>query len=201
MYTNVSASDSCGLVGKTYSAITLSYAPGELSTLRFPPNVTDMILGLSCSAYLFNFADLRTTCGTNRYSVSAPDISCFLTHNPAKPISQLDSACQSRYSQYLASQTNKAAACNPCLDFPLKLRTHDPAWASCEAQIPLGCRGAYDPPSALGVAAALVAPTPRIKKARGTHSGDKTKLPSTVAVLQQPLISRTSATLDALHVA
>ena len=152
VYSGVAADNDCGYVGKYHSAVTLSYAPGELRTLSAVDATKYWFSQGPMSTMPYWFSDVPRGCYS---SLSVP--SCSF-NTALSDFSKSEFDC----SLSVQDSTNDffALSCSTQLEFPTKIRYHDPAWVSCKNAPYILSEGAMDPPGILRAAPALAAPPP-----------------------------------------
>ena len=182
MYRDVSTVDGCDSSGKTYSAITLSYAPSELQTQPVE------------SLLMSNGGKCLTT-----VQKGVPNLSCsFLTSSSGfldysasilNDFTTLDSDPKTMNVNFQSDSDNNVN-CLCFLDWRAKLQSYDPAWATCSRNY-LPVTPHEKVPMFLEAKPALAAPTPPTE----IHDPNQEQgLPATPASsLRAPVASQTSS--------
>ncbi|KAL7920770.1 hypothetical protein ACQKWADRAFT_149796 [Trichoderma austrokoningii] len=146
-FSSLSAIDFCGLVGQPFTNITVGFDPGELSTILFAPETsqTDTHLDLTTGGGTITDTETLTfftPIGSAALNTKDLERNCSTiqgyTYIPGNPSNIINSSPD---------------PCHPTIVIPDRIRSLDPAWASCISD---GFGGFYDPPSALSSVTALV---------------------------------------------
>ncbi|KAL6890400.1 hypothetical protein GGI43DRAFT_387603 [Trichoderma evansii] len=149
-FSSLSAFDYCGLVGQPFTNITVGFDPDELSTVVFAPSGSETITQVATA--------------TDGNVVTTTETDTFYTQvgYAALNTKDLERNCSTILGyNYIPGNPSNAVnsspdPCHPTIVIPDRVRSLDPAWASCISD---GFGGFYDPPSALSSVTALVPPT------------------------------------------
>ncbi|KAK1248901.1 hypothetical protein MKX08_007121 [Trichoderma sp. CBMAI-0020] len=172
-FSSLSAFDYCGVVGQPFTNITVGFDPDELSTIVFAPSgsQTDTDVETATNGDVFTSTEtltFYTPVGSAALNTKDLERNCstILGYNyiPGNPSNALKSSPD---------------PCHPTIVIPDRVRSLDPAWASC---IRDGFGGFYDPPSALSSVTALIptsAPPPTTTTAASPPRTSNTQPTST----------------------
>ncbi|KAL7899846.1 hypothetical protein HDV63DRAFT_403074 [Trichoderma sp. SZMC 28014] len=147
-FSSLSAFDYCGVVGQPFTNITVGFDPDELSTIVFSASgfQTDTDVDTATNGGVFTTTDtvtFYTPVGSAALNTKDLERNCstIVGYNyvPGNPSNAVDSSPD---------------PCHPTIVIPDRVRSLDPAWASCISD---AFGGFYDPPSALSSVTALVA--------------------------------------------
>ena len=135
VFKDVSATNGCGILGRAYANVTIPYGPSELSTLW------------STDQGPLNYADLYSNCSELAASISRTFV-CQSDGANTTP------DCSSQLSANITYNDVLSKHCFPRLEFPTRLTSYHPNWASCF--VDHIDRFIYDPPRTLEPAHAMV---------------------------------------------
>ena len=185
IYHSVSAVGDCGVVGKTYSAITMSYTPGELKTIRYTSGF-NLSKNATFSTYPINFADYPPSCASAfPESLPAPT---YLESASTLDLVHLKSNYKSSLLSLELINPDNQDPCYPLVEYPSRIQSYDSAWGTCLGLNVWPRGGIQDPPRVLTPAAELAASAPTPVPEKGSFQA-----PSAMPApsLEQPVASKT----------